>query len=517
MAVLMQLFLAFPSNLVFLPIAAVLLLLVLPAEKPFWIKSVVLAVAVLEFFLALHVGYHMQNTGVLDQFVIDLPWIQTWNVHYLLAVDGVSAMMLMLTSGLMITALLGTWNSVTQNLKLYSICLLLLLSGMMGVFLAVDLFLFFVFWELMLVPMYLLIGIWGGEQRVYASIKFVIYTMSGSVLMLLAIIYLYFKAGNTFSLLALYSQDNFFLSFHEQLLLFLAMGLAFAIKIPLFPLHTWLPDAHVQAPTIGSVLLAGILLKMGVYGFFRFAIPLFPQATYYLQPYLMGIAVFGVIYGALVAMVQTDIKKLIAYSSVSHMGVVMLGIFSLNQIGMSGGLYQMLNHGVSTGALFLMVGMLYDRTHTRQIADYSGLAKMMPVFAVLFFVVTLSSIGVPLTNGFVGEFLTLLGSYQTHKLLTVFAATGVILGAVYMLSLFQNIFLGPIRITPGVRDNDLTWRDLLALAPLVLMILWMGLAPNVFLKRLELPAETVLLKMNEVQTAQTTMRVDDLLAAQGKE
>ena len=515
MSILLQLFLAFPSNLVFLPIAAVLLLLVLPEDKPIWIKGVVLSVAVLEFFLSLHIGYHMQNTGVLDQFVLDLVWIQTWHVHYMLAVDGVSALMLILTSGLMITGLIGTWNSVTQNIKLYSICLMLLLSGMMGVFLAVDLFLFFVFWELMLVPMYLLIGIWGGEARVYASLKFVLYTMAGSVLMLLAIIYLYFKAGHTFSLLAMYSQDNFFLSFHEQLWLFAAMGLAFAIKVPLFPFHTWLPDAHVQAPTMGSVLLAGILLKMGVYGFFRFAIPLFPQATYYLQPYLMGLAAFGVVYGALVAMVQTDIKKLIAYSSVSHMGVVMLGVFSLNQTGMTGGLYQMLNHGVSTGALFLMVGMLYDRTHTRKIADYSGLAKMMPVFTVLFFIVTLSSIAVPLTNGFVGEFLTLLGSFQVSQGWTIVAATGVILGAVYMLTLFQNIFLGPVKITHGTRENDLRALDVLAIAPLLVMILWMGLAPNLFLIKLELPAETVLLKMNEVQTSKAVLHVDDLLAVQG--
>lgn len=503
------LFFTYPSNLIFLPIVGILILSFFPKEQKLAIKSFLFVVAVLELALAIKLYCDFQQTAMMDQFILDLPWINWWNVHYRLGVNGVSLMMVLLTAFLLVVALMGTWNSVQKNLKLYAMSLLGLLTGMMGVFLATDLFLFFVFWEIILIPMYFLIGIWGGENRGYAAIKFVIYTMAGSVLMLLAIIYLYFKGGNTFDLNQFYSQENFFLTFREQVVLFLAMGIAFAIKVPLFPTHTWLPDAHVQAPTMGSVLLAGILLKMGVYGFFRFAIPLFPQAAYFLQPYLMGLAAFGVVYGALVAMVQPDIKKLIAYSSVSHMGVVMLGVFSYQTLGLTGGLFQMLNHGLSTGALFLLIGMLYDRTHTRAIKDYSGLAKVMPVFTVLFLIATLSSIAVPLTNGFVGEFLTLMGSFAVNRGFTIMAATGVILGAVYMLWLVQRVFLGPVKETPGTKGQDLKMREVVTMLPLVILIFALGIAPTSFLKKLELPAEMVSLKVNEVKLALENSKNDD--------
>lgn len=479
--------------LIFFPIIGVAFIALIPRDRIEAIKITALVIGLVEFLLSLHVWYHLQNTGVVDEFMVDKAWISVWNVHYRLAVDGVSALLIVLSAFLTPLALLGTWHSVKVDVKLYVASLLALLSGMIGVFCALDLFLFYVFWEAMLVPMYLLIGIWGGENRVYAAVKFFLYTMAGSILMLVAILYLYFKAGRTFNLLELY---NFSLPFTTQLWVFAAFALAFAIKVPLFPLHTWLPDAHVQAPTAGSVILAGVLLKMGVYGFFRFAIPLLPDAAQYLRPWLMGIAAIGIVYGALVAMVQPDMKKLIAYSSVSHMGVVMLGVFSLNQTAMTGGLYQMLNHGISTGGLFLLIGMIYDRTHTRKIADYSGLAKLLPVYAVFFVIVTLSSIAVPLTNGFVGEFLSLLGSFQSDRLIATIATSGVVLGAVYMLWLVERVFLGTPRHTHGA-DHDLGLREVVTLLPLIILIFWMGVAPKPFLNLLERPAETVLLKLGD--------------------
>lgn len=474
--------------LIFFPVFGAIFIGFLPRQNEALIKTSALVIALIEFILSLHTYFHMQNTGVINQFAFDAVWIEAWNIHYRLAVDGVSVLLIVLSTFILPVAILGTWHSIKKNIKLYMINMFLLLSGMVGVFAAIDLFLFYVFWEVMLVPMYFLIGVWGGENRIYASVKFFIYTMAGSLLMLVALLYLYFNAGETFNLLELY---NYRLRFSAQLWVFAAMALAFAIKVPLFPVHTWLPDAHVQAPTAGSVILAGVLLKMGVYGFFRFAIPLFPEVVIYLQPFLMTICVIGIVYGALVAMVQPDIKKLIAYSSVSHMGVVMLGVFSLNQTAMTGGLYQMLNHAISTGGLFLLVGMVYDRTHTRKISDYSGLAKFMPVYAVCFMIVTFSSIGVPLTNGFVGEFLTLLGSFQVDRVLTIIGATGVILGAVYMLWMVERVFFGPEKKTHGL-GKDLSLREVLVLLPLMILIFWMGIYPKTFLEKLELPAQTVL-------------------------
>lgn len=481
------------SFLIFFPLAGAFLIGLLPKENKNLIKTLGLILFVLEFIFSLHLYFRHNVVGPIEfQFDQSMPWIPSWNANYYVAVDGLSVLLVILSTFIMPISLIGTWHSIEKNLKLYIISLLVLLTGMIGVFCALDLFLFYVFWEVMLVPMYLLIGIWGGKERFYASVKFFIYTMAGSLIMLVAILYLYFKTGQTFDITKLYDYQ---LTSNEQFWLFLAMALAFAIKVPLFPLHTWLPDAHVEAPTAGSVILAGVLLKMGVYGYLRIAIPFFPQAVIYLQWYLMAIAAFGVVYGALVAMVQPDIKKLIAYSSVSHMGIVMLGVFSLNQTAMTGGMYQMLNHAISTGGLFLLVGMVYDRTHTRLIKDYSGLAKLMPVFTVFFLIITFSSIAVPTTNGFVGEFLALLGSFQVDSVLTVIAALGVIFSAVYMLWLVQRVFFGAVKETPGA-NKDLKWMDVLALSPLVVLIFWMGIYPQPFLERLERPANTILIHVN---------------------
>ncbi len=482
--------------LIFLPLLGVLVLAFIPKNRPVLLKAIALIVFGLEVLISLKLYFNFNNTGVIDQFMIDIPWIEQWNIHYLLGIDGVSLLLIMLTTITMPLVLLGTWNSVQNNLKFYLLCLMFLLTGMIGVFCALDLFLFYVFWEIMLIPMYFLIGVWGGENRIYASLKFFLYTMLGSVIMLVAILYLYFRAGQSFNLLELY---NYRLTFGAQCWVFLAMALAFAIKVPMFPFHTWLPDAHVQAPTAGSVILAGILLKMGTYGFFRFGIPLFPDAMQYLQNYLMILAAIGVIYGALVAMVQPDMKKLIAYSSVSHMGLVMIGLFSLNKTGMTGGLYQIFNHGISTGALFLLIGMLYDRTHTRMIKDYSGLAKAMPVYTVFFIIVTLSSIGVPLTNGFVGEFLTLLGTYQTKPVFAILGATGVVLGAIYMLWLVERVFFGKPKETKGL-GKDLNLRECLVMAVIVIFIFWLGIYPKPFLNKIERSAETILLKLDDERT-----------------
>ena len=491
--------------LIFLPLVAVLVIGFLPKSNTQLLKNVTLIFSLIECLLGLHL-YFYYTEPALGSYAFGYglsdtqtsAWIQSWNVYYRLGIDGTSLLLVVMSVFSLPLALLGTWNSVQKNLKMYLICLLSLLSGMVGVFCSLDLFLFYVFWEVMLIPMYFLIGIWGGEQRVAAALKFFIYTMVGSLLMLVAILYLYVQAGQTFNLLEFY---NLKISSQAQMWLFVAFALAFAIKVPLFPVHTWLPHAHVQAPTIGSVILAGVLLKMGVYGFFRFAIPLFPEAMLYFKIPLMILATIGVVYGALVAMVQTDIKKLIAYSSVSHMGIVMLGLVSLNETAMSGGLLQMVNHGISTGALFLLVGMIYDRSHTRQIKDYSGLAKLMPVCSVFFLIVTFSSIGVPLTNGFVGEFLTLVGSFQVSKPLAIISATGVVLGAVYMLWLVERVFFGKVKQTPGIK-SDLNKREVSVLSVFVFLIVLLGVYPKPFLDKVSASAkQTLLIMQNHAEVA----------------
>lgn len=470
------------SYIIFTPLLFALILLAVPKKA---IKVIVglsffASIATLALALKLYINY---QPVVGFSFVETLPWIRAWNVEYKVGVDGVSMLLVLLTAFTLPLVVLFSYGSIHKQEKEYYFCLLLLQTAMLGTFCALDLFVFYVFWEVMLIPMYFLIGIWGGERRIYAALKLFLYTLLGSVLMLAGIIYLYLQAGQSFD----YNvwMEKIRLAPQIQLYVFAAFALAFAIKVPMFPLHTWLPDAHVEAPTAGSVILAGILLKMGTYGFYRFAMPLFPEALHQAQPFLITLAVIGIVYGALVSMVQPDIKKLIAYSSVSHLGFVMLGLFSLTTQGVQGAIYQMLNHGISTGALFLLVGMLYDRRHTRLISEYGGIAKVMPLYSIFFLIVTFSSIGLPGTNGFVGEFLVLLGSFQTQPIAAIIASSGVILAAVYMLWMVQRVFFGPLNNPKNEKLKDLGFREAAIILPLIVLIFWMGIYPKPLFQKME--------------------------------
>jgi NADH-quinone oxidoreductase subunit M len=460
-------------------------------------KWTALTFSLLTFVISLILPFKFNPAGGL-QFTQDVNWISAFNlgIRYHVGVDGLSLWLVLLTTFIVPVALIASWNSVHTKLREFLICLLALETGMIGVFVALDMFLFYLFWEVMLVPMYLLIGVWGGERRVYAAIKFVIYTVIGSLLMLAGIIALYYLHGRstgnyTFDIQAITEalrSGAFAMTLPQQIWLFWAFALAFLIKVPLFPFHTWLPDAHVEAPTAGSVILAGVLLKMGTYGLMRFNLPMFPDAAKMYSSLICSLAIVGIIYGALVAMVQPDMKKLVAYSSVSHLGFVVLGIFSFTDQGMQGALYQMLNHGVSTGALFILVGYVYDRRHTRLIAEYGGLVHRMPIYSVLFLVVTLSSIALPLLNGFVGEFLILVGTYTSTitlhpKLFGSLAAIGMILSAVYMLWMYQRVIFGEVTNPENAKLTDLNGRERLALIPLIILIFVMGIYPSLFLSR----------------------------------
>ncbi len=470
------------SLIVFLPLLGAVLLLLIgnrDGSKDGLVRTVALGVSLVTFAatLALWAGF---TPGTADfQFVERYSWIPAFGIEYYLGVDGISLMLVVLTGFLTPLALLSSWANIERKVKEFSIFMLLLETGMLGVFLSLDLFLFYVFWDAMLIPMYFLIGIWGYDQRVYAAVKFLLYTMAGSVLMLVAIIALAVMHKQatgvySFDLLKLYALP---IGAGAQTWLFLAFALAFAIKVPLFPLHTWLPDAHVQAPTAGSVILAGVLLKMGTYGLVRFAFALFPEAAATFAPYLAALAVIGIIYGALVAMVQPDMKKLVAYSSVSHLGFVVLGICAMNVNGVQGAVLQMLNHGVSTGALFMLVGFLSDRRHTRLIAEYGGLKRVMPKFVAVFLIATLASIGMPMLNGFVGEWLTILGAFRWRREFAVFAATGVILSAVYMLWMFQRVNYGEVTNPKNEKLQDLSIREWAAVGPLALHVYCDGRVP----------------------------------------
>jgi NADH-quinone oxidoreductase subunit M len=415
-------------------------------------------------------------------------WMPTLGVSFHVGVDGISLLLVLLTTFLMPIALASAWHAIEDRTKEFVVTMLLLETGMLGVFVSLDLFLFFVFWEAMLIPMYLIIGVWGGGNRIYAAVKFVLYTMAGSALMLVAILALYYQHGvatgtYTFDLptVARWVLPPGL----GQNLMFLAFALAFAIKVPLFPFHTWLPDAHVEAPTAGSVILAGVLLKMGTYGFLRFCLPLFPDATLTFAPLVFALALIGIVYGAWVSTVQPDLKKLVAYSSVSHLGFVMLGLFTLNQQGVVGGLIQMINHGLSTGALFLMVGMIYERRHTRLIAEFGGLWKVVPAFSTLFLVVVLSSLGLPGLNGFVGEFLVLVGAFQVNPWLAAVATTGIIFAAVYLLWMYQRVAFGEVTHEDNRRLTDLTPREWALLAPVLVLIVWIGVYPTAFTGKTE--------------------------------
>ncbi|MFN3820731.1 MAG: NuoM family protein [bacterium] len=427
-------------------------------------------------------GAFALNLSELIQFEKNLPWISTLNIGYHIGLDGISLLLVMLTTFLTPLCIWGSFGSIKERQKGYYIAFLLLETGMLGVFSSLDLVLFYLFWEATLIPMYLLIGIWGGERRIYAAVKFILYTMVGSLLMLVGIIWIGWNSVEgrvTFDLLDLLTSGKFSLT--AQKWLFLAFGLAFAIKVPLFPFHTWLPDAHTEAPTAGSIILAGILLKMGTYGFLRFCLPLFPHAAQEFSGWMVMLSLIGIIYGGLVTVVQKDIKRLIAYSSVSHLGFVMLGIFSFNLVGMQGGTIQMINHGLSTGALFYLVGVIYDRRHTRQISEYGGLAKVMPRYATLFMIVALSSIGLPGLNGFVGEFLILTGAFQVHSLYGIAGASGVVLAAVYLLWLYQRIFFGEVTHPENQNLPDLSLREKIILISMVVFIVWIGVHPTTWM------------------------------------
>lgn len=465
------------------------------------------------FILSLHLLYRFDPAQGGMQFEESRPWIQTAVSHHL-GIDGISLFLVLLTTFLTPLAILCSWQSITRKIKSYMVCFLALETGMIGVFCALDLVLFYIFWEVMLIPMYFLIGVWGGERRIYAAVKFILYTMLGSFLMLLGILYLYYAhGGTTFNLLEItqnLSSGAVQLTGAEEFWLFMAFLLAFVIKVPMFPFHTWLPDAHVEAPTAGSVILAGVLLKMGTYGLLRFCLPLFPEASISAAPYISVLAIIGIIYGALVAMVQPDLKKLVAYSSVSHMGLVVLGIFAFTMQGLQGSTLQMLNHGLSTGALFLLVGMIYDRRHSREIADFGGLAHASPVLAAAFMIVTLSSIGLPGLNGFVGEVLVLVGTFAGSKTFGSLAALGMILSAVYMLWVYQRVFLGRAENPENAAMKDIGTREKLILLPIVLVMLWIGVYSGPFLSRMEGSIRQVQQRIENVRGPGKSYRVEQL-------
>jgi len=483
------------SFLIFFPLAGAILLLFINKERANTLRGVALVVSILEFLCSLPLFFAFDGQSAAMQFVEQSWWVKAYGISYKLGIDGISLLLVLLTTFLTVLCILSSWKAITLRVKEFMISFLFLETGMVGALVALDLVLFYVFWEMMLIPMYLLIGVWGDpRRRIYAAIKFFLFTMAGSVLMLVAILTLYFlnlktTGKATFDVLELYGLN---LSVDKQYWLFAAFALAFAIKVPMFPFHTWLPDAHAEAPTAGSVILAGVLLKMGTYGFIRFAIPLFPKAAYDFLPLISVLALIGIIYGALVSMMQPDLKRLVAFSSVSHLGYVMLGMFAFNMQGVQGSIYQMLNHGISTGSLFLIVGMVYERRHTRMISEFGGLSKVMPVFAVFFMIVTLSSIGLPGTNGFVGEFLILLGAFQSNTLYGVLGATGVILGAAYMLWMFQRVMFGKITNPENEKLRDLSRREIAVLVPMVILIFLMGIYPKLFFSKMDATVEQFL-------------------------
>jgi len=454
-----------------------------------WAKHLALVASLIEFGLSVPLWWMFAPEGGV-QFMLDAPWIQNWGIHYTVGVDGISLFMVLLTTFLVPLSVLGSYSYITTRERGFYSLLLVLTSGMIGVFVSLDLFLFYVMWELMLIPMYFIIGVWGGERRLYAAIKFFIYTFFGSLLMLAAILVLVHVVGQR---TGVYSFAYAHLVSHIGGLgslafwLFGAFALAFAIKVPMFPFHTWLPDAHVEAPTAGSVILAGILLKMGTYGFLRFAVPLFPAVALHpaVQQIVVLLALIGIVYGGLVAMVQPDFKKLIAYSSVAHLGFVMLGIWALTLHSVQGALMVMINHGISTGALFFLVGMLYERRHSRLIEAFGGIARVVPMLAAVLTIVSLSSIGLPATNGFVGEFLVLVGVFRSYPLAALIAATGVIIAAMYLLPALQRVIYNPLDKSANEKLPDLSLREITVLVPLIACILWIGVYPQPILRRIE--------------------------------
>ncbi|MBY3594298.1 NADH-quinone oxidoreductase subunit M [Rhizobium bangladeshense] len=464
------------SVIIFTPVVGAAVLMFLRGDDAMRWTALSFTILDLALCIAMLVGF--DTTTHAMQFTETRSWVPALGINYALGIDGISALFVFLTALLGSICVLASWVAIDRKVKEFMICLLFMQALMLGVFCALDLFLFYVFWEAMLIPMYLIIGVWGGEGRVYAAIKFFLYTLAGSLLFLIGVVVLYFYGGRTFDILALTEQD---LPFRIQSWLFFAFLIAFAVKVPMVPLHTWLPDAHVQAPTAGSIILAGVLLKMGAYGFLRFSLPMLPEASMYYSTLMLALSVLAIVYGGLLALAQDDLKKLVAYSSISHMGFVTLGIFALNLRGLEGGILQMFNHGVTTGALFLFVGLIYERTHTRSIADYGGLMKVAPVYTTFLALFTLSSMALPGTNSFVGELLVLSGGFAANMVAGSAAVLGALLGAAYLLGMYGKIALGPAGVGARLTISDVNAREMAAILPLAVFVLWVGLYPKPFL------------------------------------
>ena len=483
----------------FLPLAGALLILLI--RNDVLIRWLALATTVATFMVSLPIYTHFDKTSYKMQFAEIHPWIPAWNINYTVGVDGISVLFIILVTILSILCVSVSWKAIQKKTKEFFVSLLIMETAMIGVFVSLNIFLFYLFWELTLIPMFLLIGVWGGSNRIYATIKFVLFTLAGSVLMLVGIIVLYYAGGKTFDILYLSSASY---PPHLQLWLFFAFFSAFAVKMPMFPIHTWLPDAHTEAPTAGSVLLAGVLLKMGAYGFLRFSLPMFPYAVKMLFIPLLALSVTAIIYGAYVTLMQSDMKRLIAYSSVSHMGFVTLGIFTLNQNGIEGGILQMVNHGIITGGLFLCVGMIYERTHTRMIEDYGGLFKTVPIFVVFFGIFTLAAIGFPGMNAFVGEFLIISGAFKANILIAALSILGIVLGVVYMVWLYYRVALNEINPNTRSQLTDLDLREITTLIPLVVLVFFIGLQPGVLLSYMHVSVEHLIEHVN------ATLPIDNL-------
>jgi NADH-quinone oxidoreductase subunit M len=488
------------SIVLFAPLVGALLLLLIPRRYEAAIRGIANLFGIAGFAASLPLWFRYQPQGAPWQFVEHAEWIPSIGASYFLGVDGLSALLVLLTTLIGAIAILSSWSSIGERIKEYYVCLLVLQTAMIGAFVSLDALLFFLFWEVMLVPMYFLIGTWGGGRRLYSAIKFFLYTLTGGVVMLLGILGLYFYAH---SVTGVYSFD--IPRFHElsvpaglQTWIFLAFFCGFAVKVPMFPFHTWLPDAHTDAPTAGSVILAAVMLKMGAYGFLRFSLPVLPEASRQFVPIVAGLAIVGIIYGALVALAQSDWKRLVAYSSVSHMGMAILGMFTLTPLGISGSIVHQLNHGISTGALFLLVGMVYERRHTREISAYGGLAAVMPVFATIFFVMTMSSIGLPVLNGFIGELLVLQGAFVVSRTWAALAGTGVVLGAAYMLWLYQRTMFGRVDNPLNASLPDLNGREVATLVPLIALAIWIGIYPGPVLRRLDPSVGRIVVRVNSV-------------------
>ena len=475
----------------FLPLAGAFLILLI--RNDVLIKWIALVTTIATFIVSLPIYTHFDKTTYKMQFTEIRPWISAWNINYTVGVDGISVLFIILVTILSTLCVSVSWKSIQEKTKEFFISLLIMETAMIGVFVSLNIFLFYLFWELTLIPMFLLIGIWGGSNRIYATIKFVLFTLAGSVLMLVGIIVMYYAGGKTFDILTLSSTSY---PHQLQVWLFLAFFAAFAVKMPMFPIHTWLPDAHTEAPTAGSVILAGVLLKMGAYGFLRFSLPMFPYAVKLLFLPLLILSVTAIIYGAYVTLMQNDMKRLIAYSSVSHMGFVTLGIFTLNQNGIEGGMLQMINHGIITGALFLCVGMIYERTHTRMIDDYGGLSKTVPVFVIFFTLFTLAAIGFPGMNAFVGEFLIISGAFKANMVIAAFSIIGVVLGVTYMIWLYYRIVLNEINPNTKSQLTDLDLREIITLIPLVILIFVIGLQPGILLSYMHVSVDHLLDQVN---------------------